>query len=106
MTDLLANSQGYIMDQQTSDDLMLCGRIKDIAQQYGCELTNINLDELDFAIVGERSYEAGEAILKYLTKISGGDSDERIRIGKASESIEALQIIHTEVNSGNSFDES
>jgi len=76
---MLANSQGYLMDQQTSDDLMLCGRIQDIAQQYDCELSNINLDEMDFAIVGERSYEAGEAILKYLSKVSGGNPDAPIK---------------------------
>jgi len=104
--DLLANSTGYIMDQQTSDDLMLCGRLQDIAQQYGCELTNVNLDDMDFAIVGEKSYEAGEAILKYLTKVSGGNPDERIRVGRTGEGSKTLQIIHEKINSGDSPDKS
>lgn len=68
----LTNTLGHIMDQQTSDDLLIIGRVIDIAKQHSCEVSGFNLEEFNFDIVGpnpEKEKECLQALSEWSKKI-------------------------------------
>lgn len=64
------NSMGQEIDEQTSLDILLVWRIKDIAKSYDCELESYDLDNMIFSIYGKREDECSQAILDKLTELS------------------------------------
>jgi len=80
---VMVNSTGHEMDEQTSLDLALIWRIKDIASSYGCALNSFNLNEMSFDISGDREEECAKAILDKLTELQNR-SGKSIKFVKGS----------------------